>query len=125
MGYADGHLLVEYADGQRLNVPVADLVARYDPNRTGPAPSPSPAGVPCAAVGATRYRFAAGDVLAEHAHDAASLHDIYVERGRVVVRCNDGEVLGLPGDRFFIEADELHSVEALEDSVTLHTLTAV
>jgi quercetin dioxygenase-like cupin family protein len=127
LGYDDGHLLVEYTNGQRFNVRVDHIIAEADPDRPPPQFQNRAAsqveGHPTAKIAGTRYTFNKGDVLPEHEHDASTLHDIKVVSGRVkVMREKSGDTTAKAGDLVVIQVGEKHSVIALEDSVTVHTL---
>lgn len=114
-GHTDREIEVLFDDGSRLNYNVETLV--YPPE-----PPPIPVGVPKATPVSTRYDFAVNDILAEHAHAAAQIHDICVLSGRVMVRrAVSGDVEAVAGDVVQISVGEAHSVEAIEPSITLHT----
>lgn len=68
------------------------------------------------------YHFAKGETLAEHAHERDALHDIKLISGHVIVHKESGDVDALPGEVVNVKVGEKHSIEALEPSVTHHTL---
>jgi quercetin dioxygenase-like cupin family protein len=116
------HVLVAFErDGREalLNIRVArDIEAALAPPAAIEEPStggPRPAGV--------FYRFKAGEKLAWHSHAAATLHDVRVLSGHVLLRKASGDVELGPGEVGSIGVDERHEVEALETAETLHVLT--
>lgn len=122
ISHEDGHVLVEYANGLRLNIRYSDLIERNDPDRVVSANPVAPSNEPTARVASFRYHFKLGQVLPEHAHDESSLHDVLVEQGKVIVRKETGDVAAREGDRITLKIGERHSIEAITDAVTLHTL---
>ena len=127
LGYEDGHLLVEYAGGTRLNVRVDHAIDAADPDRVPTAPA---AGIPTTEgrpkIVGLLYRFDEGDVLAEHSHGEADLHRICVAKGRVLVRKESGDVEAKENDVVTIALGEKHSVEPVETpSFTFHPLVGV
>jgi quercetin dioxygenase-like cupin family protein len=119
LSHEDGHVLVEYGDGSRLNVRYVDLIARHDP--CGPVLEPSTGG-PAISIAATRYRFRAGDLLPSHEHSIETLHDIFVESGEVLVMKDSGEVRATEGQRVHLGVGEKHAIKAITDATTLHTI---
>jgi quercetin dioxygenase-like cupin family protein len=124
ISHEDGHVLVEYANGSKLNIRYDHLIEMSDPDRVVPqSPVGAGSGLSVKAI-ATQYTFAKGAVLSEHTHEEATTHDVVVAKGMVVVHLPDRNVDAYlsAGERLVIKPGERHSIEALEDSVTVHTL---
>jgi quercetin dioxygenase-like cupin family protein len=119
-----GVSLVEFANGTKLNINYGHVIDHHDPDYKRPTPAVSDE-VPTITPVSMLYKFKKGAVLSEHQHDKATLHDIQVIKGRVLVRRESGDVELVRGDVVDIAEGEKHSIEALEPSVTLHTLLSV
>lgn len=124
LAHEDGHVLIEYADGSRLNISYNHLIEMHDPEKKAQI-SVEPLG-PQASPFSMLYRYKKGAVLSEHSHDEMTLHDVYVFSGRVIVhRAIGGDVEACEGDMVNIAVGERHSIEALEESATIHTLVNI
>lgn len=116
--HTDNVAVVQFEDGRVLNYDITPLV---EP----PAHPALPGGglLPAARPQVLEYSFAAGQEIPAHAHDARTVHDVYVVSGSVLVtRAVSGDVTLHAGDTARIEVGEVHSVKAIEPSVTRHTL---
>ncbi len=114
---SDQHVVGQNEQGERLNFNVGHVL---NPVPVVPVVPAHHTGTGMRA-GGTAYVFDKDGILAAHSHDAATLHNIEVTEGRLLVRRSiSGDIEAKTGDVVSLVAGEVHSVEALTFCRTVH-----